>query len=108
MTFQQLATATQTRQPAPSAGLDISTTGNSNNSISAISRLFPPEVAFQQLETATPRIREKRDKLASQQVASQFSKVDTIAPCIMGSTKKCAKKNQKTHTHLKKSLIPGL
>jgi hypothetical protein len=107
MTFQQLATATQTRQPAPSAGLDISTTGNSNNSISAISRLFPPEVAFQQLETATPRIREKRDKLASQQVASQFSKVDTITPS-WGPLKNVQKKTQKTHTHLKKSLIPGL
>jgi hypothetical protein len=53
--------------------LDISTAGNSDKPISAISRPFPPEVAFQQLATATPTstaICAKWAKLASKQVAS--------------------------------------
>jgi hypothetical protein len=60
----------QTSQPEPSAGLDISTASNSNKLISAPD---PPEVAFE-LQRA------KWDKLASEQVASQFSKVGAITP----------------------------
>jgi hypothetical protein len=100
-----LAPPRQTSQTAPSARLDISTAGNSNKPISAILRPFPPEVAFQQLQLAiaTPTstaIRTKWAKLASQQVASQFSKCreTKISTCNRDA---CRQKKIQTGRHLK-------